>query len=163
MSKGATAGKKGKDTGEMLVCSNPKAKHDYEIEERFEAGMVLTGSEIKSLRARRAQLEGAFATIDRGELFLHQMQISPYEQASHFGHEPKRSRKLLVHRSEILKLVGKLAQRGYTLVPTRVYIKNGRAKVELGLGKGKRKGDERESIRRELDLKEARDAMARKR
>jgi SsrA-binding protein len=123
--------------------------------------MVLTGSEVKSLRARRADIEAAYATIDKAELFLHNMHIAPYEQAGVFGHEPKRPRKLLAHRAEILKLLGKLAHRGYTLVPLRVYFKQGRAKVELALGKGKKRVDRREDIKRDIDLREARDAIAR--
>jgi SsrA-binding protein len=149
--------------GELPVCQNPKALHSYEIEERIEAGMVLVGSEVKSMRARKANLEGAYATIDDGNLVLHHMHVAPYEQAGPFGHEPRRSRRLLAHRQEIQRLLGKLAQRGYTLVPLRAYFKDGRAKVELGLGKGKKRGDNRESIKRDLDLREARDAMLRQR
>jgi SsrA-binding protein len=147
--------------GELLVCRNPKAQHDFEIEEKIEAGMVLTGSEVKSLRARRADIEASYASVDGMELFLHNMHIAPYEQAGPFGHEPKRSRKLLAHREEILKLLGKLAHRGYTLVPLSVYFKNGRAKVELALGKGKKRADRREDIKRDIDLREAREAIGR--
>ena len=146
--------------GEVLVCSNPQATRRYEIEERIEAGMVLAGSEVKSMRQRRADLEGAYASIDHGELYLHKMHVAPYEQAGpYLGHEPKRSRKLLVRRREIERLHGKLALRGYTLVPIRVYFRDGWAKVELGLGKGKHKGDRREDIKRKQDLREARAAM----
>jgi SsrA-binding protein len=147
---------------EPLVCRNPKAERDFEIEDRLEAGMVLTGSEVKSLRGRRGDLDGAYASVDRNELFLHGMHIAPYEQAGAFGHEPKRTRKLLVHRQELERLLGRVGQRGYTLVPLKVYFKNGRAKVELGIGKGKRRGDKREDIRRDIDLREARAAMGRK-
>jgi SsrA-binding protein len=147
--------------GELLVCRNPKAQHDFELEEKLEAGMVLTGSEVKSLRARRADIEASYATVDGMELFLHNMHIAPYEQAGPFGHEPKRSRKLLAHREQILKLLGKLAHRGYTLVPLSVYFKNGRAKVELALGKGKKRADRREDIKRDIDLREAREAIGR--
>ena len=147
--------------GELLVCRNPKAQHDFEIEEKLEAGMVLTGSEVKSLRARRADLEGAYASVDGAELFLHHMHIAPYEQAGPFGHEPRRTRKLLVHRAQIQRLLGQLAHRGYTLIPLQVYFKDGRAKVELALGKGKKRGDRRDDIRRDIDLREARDAMGR--
>jgi SsrA-binding protein len=147
--------------GELLVCRNPKAQHDYEIEEKLEAGMVLTGSEVKSLRARAADLEGAYGAVSGGELYLHHMHIAPYEQAGAFGHEPKRPRKLLAHRKEIQRLLGKLALRGYTLVPLSVYFRKGRAKVELGLGKGKKRGDRRQDIRRDIDLREARAAMTR--
>lgn len=145
------------------MCTNVKALRSYEIEERLEAGMLLMGSEVKSLRARHADLEGSYASVDNSELFLHKMHVAPYLQAGPFGHEPTRSRKLLVHGNEIRRLVGKLAQRGYALVPLRVYFKGRRAKVELGLGKGRRKGDRRDAIRRDLDLREARAAMARRR
>jgi SsrA-binding protein len=153
--------KKNKPQGEVLACSNPKAQRDYEFEERFEAGLVLRGSEVKALRARKGDLDGAYASVDGGELYLHKMHIGPYEQAGTFGHDTKRTRKLLVHRRQIETLTGQLAHKGYTLVPLRVYFKGGRAKVELGLGKGKKHGDKRETIRRELDLKDAREAMKR--
>jgi SsrA-binding protein len=146
---------------ELLVCRNPKAAQRYDIEERLEAGMVLYGTEVKSLRARRANLEGAYCRIDHEELFLYGMHIAPYEQAGHSGHEPQRRRKLLVHKREIEKLRGRLTMRGYALVPLQVYFKNGVAKVQLGLGRGKKKGDQRETIRRREDLKEARSAMQR--
>lgn len=147
---------------ELLVCRNPKAAQRYDIEERLEAGMVLHGTEVKSLRVRRANLEGAYARIDDDELFLYGMHIAPYEQAGHAGHVPQRRRKLLVHKREIEKLRGRLTMRGYALVPLQVYFKNGVAKVQLGLGRGKKKGDERETIRRQEDLKEARAAMQRR-
>ena len=146
---------------ELLVCRNPKAAKRYDIEERYEAGVVLHGSEVKSLRARRANLEGAYARIEADELFLHAMHVAPYDQAGHAGHIPLRRRKLLVHRHEIEKLRGRLTTKGYALVPLQVYFKNGVAKVQLGLGRGKKKGDDREAIRRQEDLKEARAAMQR--
>jgi SsrA-binding protein len=149
------------DSGELVVCRNPRAQHDYEIEERLEAGIVLAGSEVKSLRARRANLEGSYASVDHGELYLHSVHIAPYEQAGPFGHEPKRSRKLLAHHEEIKRLGGRLAERGYTLVPLSIYFKGGRAKVELGMGKGRKRADRREEIRRDVDMKEARAAIAR--
>jgi SsrA-binding protein len=159
-------GKKGKKkkapaVGELLVCTYPKARHVYQIEECLEAGMALKGSEVKSLRQRKASLDGSYATVDGGELYLHQMHIAPYEQAGRFGHEPKRSRKLLVHRRQIERLHGKLAQQGYTLVPLQVYFKNGHAKVELALATGRKVVDSREDIRRRIDLREARSAMER--
>ncbi len=146
---------------ELLVCRNPKAARRYDIEDRFEAGMVLYGSEVKSLRARRANLEGSYARLDAGELFLYGMHIAPYDQAGHAGHEPLRRRKLLMHRHEIEKLRGRLTTKGYALIPLQVYFKNGVAKVQLGLGRGRKKGDEREAIRRQEDLKEARAAIQR--
>jgi SsrA-binding protein len=156
----AKADKTGK-VGELLVCSNNRALRDYEIEERLEAGMVLVGSEVKSLRARAADLEGAYAAVGTGELVLHGMHIGPYAQASHFGHEARRARKLLAHKEEIKRLLGKLAAPGYTLVPLKVYFKDGRAKVELGLGKGRKREDRREQLKKEIDLREARAAMSR--
>ena len=147
---------------DFLVCRNPKAAKRYDIEERLEAGMVLYGTEVKSLRARRANLEAAFCRIDDDELFLHGMHIAPYEQGGHAGHDTQRRRKLLVHKREIEKLRGRLSTRGIALVPLQVYFKNGVAKVQLGLGRGKKKGDDREAIRRQEDLKEARAAMQRR-
>mgnify|MGYP001824148797 CR=1 FL=1 len=147
---------------DVLVCRNPKAAKRYESDERLEAGLVLYGTEVKSLRNRRANLEAAFCRIDGDELFLYGMHIAPYEQGGHAGHETQRRRKLLVHRREIEKLRGRLSHRGMALVPLQVYFKNGVAKVQLGLGRGRKKGDERESIKRQEDLKEARAAMQRR-
>lgn len=145
---------------EFLVCRNPKAKHNYEISETLEAGLVLKGSEVKSLRARRASLEGAFASIDRDEAWLHGMHIAPYEQAGpYFGHVPKHRRKLLLHRRQIERLRGVVARKGVTLVPISLYFKGGRAKVELGLGTGRHKGDKREQLREHVERREARDAV----
>ena len=145
--------------GELLVCRNPRATKRYEIEERLEAGMVLQGSEVKSLRQRRADLEGAFGAIEHGEAFLHKMHIAPYEQAGpYFGHEPKRKRKLLMKRHQIEKWRGKLTTRGYTIVPLAVYFKGGYAKVELGLGKGRKTHDKRHELKKQQDLRDAREA-----
>jgi SsrA-binding protein len=155
--KGEKAGK----SGELLVCSNNRALRDYEIEERLEAGMVLVGSEVKSLRARAADLEGSYAAVSQNELQLFGMHIGPYAQAGHFGHETKRTRKLLVHREQITRLIGRLGESGYTLVPLKVYFKDGRAKVELGLGKGRKREDRREQLKKEIDMREARAAMSR--
>ncbi len=158
---GKSKKKKAETPGELLVCTNSRAKHQYQIEERLEAGMVLRGSEVKSLRDRAADLSGSYAAVNRRELYLYEMHIAPYEQAGRFNHEPKRPRKLLVHRRQIERLTGSLSQKGYTLVPLRVYFREGRAKVELGLGKGLKVVDSRESIRRRIDLEEARRAMKR--
>jgi len=155
----AKATDKRKVPGELLVCSYNKALHDYVIEERLEAGIVLRGSEVKSLREKRCDLEGAYAAVRDNELFLHGMHIGPYAQAGHFGHEAKHPRKLLAHKHEIHKLIGRLDEQGYTLVPLRVYFKDGRAKVELGLGKGRKHRDRRQEIKRDLDLREAREAI----
>lgn len=153
--------KKEKPAGELQVCRNSKALARFHIDERLEAGMVLTGSEVKSLRAKRADLDGAYARVENGELVLHKMYVGPYAQATAFGHEPKRSRKLLAHKHEIEKLTGKLAVRGYTLVPIQVYFKNGKAKVELGLAKAKDMEDKRQDLKREAEMREARAAMGR--
>lgn len=145
---------------DLLVCRNPKAAARFEIEETIEAGLVLQGSEVKSLRQRRADLDGSFAGVSQGELWLHKAHIAPYEQGGpHFNHEPKRSRKLLAHKREIERLQGQLATKGYSLVPLQLYFKNGHAKVQLGLGKGRKVHDDRETIKRQVDLREARDAM----
>lgn len=145
----------------MLVCSSPRAEQRLEVEEKIECGMVLLGSEVKSLRLKRGDLEGSYAQVQNDELFLVKMHIAPYEYAGVLGHETKRTRKLLAKKREIERLRGRLTTGGYTLLPTRVYFKDGYAKVELALGKGKRTGDKRETIKRELDMKEARAAMDR--
>jgi SsrA-binding protein len=150
---------KKEQSGEVIVCRNPKATKTYDIEERVEAGMVLMGSEVKSMRGKGADLEGAYAAIERGEVYLHKMHVAPYEHAGPFGHEPKRSRKLLLSRHEIEKLEGRLTTKGYSLIPLSVYFKGGYAKVELGLGKGRKTHDKREELKRDRDLREARDAM----
>jgi SsrA-binding protein len=149
-----------KEPGELSVCRNSKAAARYVIDERLEAGMVLRGSEVKSLRDKKADLDGSYARVENGQLFLYKMYIGPYAQATAFAHEPKQARKLLAHKHEIEKLTGKLAVRGYTLIPLSVYFKNGRAKVELGLAKSKDIGDRREDLKRKADLREARAAMS---
>ena len=138
------------------ITVNRRARHDYFIEESVEAGLVLTGSEVKSLRAGKAQLKDSYAQIKRGELWLVNAHISEYSPSAQFGHEPMRARKLLLHRREIDRLMGKVKEQGLTLVPLRLYFKHGRAKVELGLARGKKLYDKRESIkeremRREMD------------
>lgn len=140
--------KKDDSTADPVVTVNRKARHDFEILETFEAGIALLGSEVKSLRDGRVTLKDSFARVDRGEVFLVNAHISPYAAASRLGHEPERARKLLLHREEIDKLAGKVNERGLTLVPLRVYFKNGRAKVTLGLGRGKKAYDKREAIKR---------------
>ncbi|MBI2962356.1 MAG: SsrA-binding protein SmpB [Deltaproteobacteria bacterium] len=134
--------------GDRLVTENRKARHDYEILETYEAGLVLTGSEVKSLRAGRANLKDSYARVERGEAFLMNAHISPYAAASQFGHEPERNRKLLLHRAEIDKLAGKAQERGLTIVPLKIYFKHGRAKVLLGVGRGRKAYDKREAIKR---------------
>ncbi len=129
-----------------VVCENRKARHDYFILETFEAGMVLTGTEVKSLRAGRGNLKESYARVENGELWLYDMHISPYEQGNRFNHEPKRPRKLLMHKGEIMHLWGRTREKGLTLVPLRCYFKDGRAKVEIALAKGKKLYDRREEI-----------------
>ena len=138
-------GAKAKSNG--AVASNPKARHDYEILETMEAGMVLTGSEVKSLRGGAASMRESFAIIRDGEPLLIGMHIGPYAQAGYAGHEPTRTRKLLLHKDEIQRLVGKTKERGLTLVPLKVYFSHGLAKIELGLAKGKKTYDRRESLK----------------
>lgn len=129
-----------------VVAENRKARHDYFIEETYEAGIQLTGTEVKSLRAARLNLKDSFARIENGEVKLYQMHISPYEQANRFNHDPLRTRKLLLHKAEINKLAGKIQLQGLTLVPLKVYFNHGLAKVELALVKGKKQYDKRQDI-----------------
>jgi len=138
------------------ITVNRRARHDYHIDETVEAGLVLTGSEVKSLRAGKAQLKDSHARIKNGEVWLFNAHISEYRPSAQFGHEPTRSRKLLLHKREIERLIGKVKERGLTLIPLRLYFKNGRAKVELGLARGKKLYDKRETIKdretqREMD------------
>ncbi|MDW8299686.1 MAG: SsrA-binding protein SmpB [Anaerolineae bacterium] len=137
----------------VLIATNNKASHNYVLGERYEAGLVLIGSEIKSIRAHKVNLSDGYVEDRNGELWLLNVHIAEYAQANHFGHEPRRPRKLLLHRKEIAHLIGKLRERGYTLVPTRLYLKKGRAKVEIAVAKGKKEYDKREAIaKREADL-----------
>lgn len=129
-----------------IMISNRKARHEYHIEETYETGIVLTGTEVKSLRIGRANLQDSFARIDNGEVFLYNMHISPYEQGNRFNHDPKRPRKLLMKRMEINRLIGKVKEQGLTLIPLRVYFKKNWAKVELALAKGKKIYDKRQDI-----------------
>ena len=133
-------------TGEKLVCVNRKARFEYEILDTFEVGIALLGPEVKSLRAGRASLSDAYAHVRRGEMFLANAHISPYEEASRENKDPRRERKLLLHRNEILRLAGQVAERGLTLVPLSLYFKRGRAKVELALARGKAEYDKRHAI-----------------
>ncbi len=130
-----------------LVADNRKARHDYEIVETFEAGIVLTGSEIKSVRAGRVNLRGSYAKVYNDEVYLYDAHISPYEQSGiYFNHEPTRPRKLLLHRREISRIDGLIRQKGMTLVPLKMYFKGRRAKLELGVARGKKSYDKREDI-----------------
>lgn len=137
-----------KHSGEKVVATNRKAFHDYFIEEKFEAGVVLQGTEVKSLRDGRVNLQDSYASARNGEVFLYNCHISPYSHGNIMNHDPTRVRKLLLHKKEINKLMGKTQQKGLTLVPLRIYFsKRGHAKVELGLAKGKKLYDRRESIK----------------
>ena len=131
-----------------VVVTNKKARFQYELVEFFEAGIVLQGTEVKSLRSGKANLQDSYATIKDEEVFLYNMHISPYEQGNIFNHEPTRVRKLLLHKQEIKRLSGKVLERGMTLIPVKIYFKNGRAKVELGLARGKSQVDKRKDIAR---------------
>jgi SsrA-binding protein len=137
-----------KDTGENLIASNRKARHTYEVLETMEAGIVLTGTEVKSLRQGRANIGEAYATVSRGEIWLEGMHVSPYEQGSYNNVDPVRRRKLLLHRKEIRKLQSRVAEKGLTLVPLSLYFKKNIAKLSLGVCRGKREYDRREDIAR---------------
>lgn len=140
-----------------MVATNRKARHDYHIHETFQAGIALTGTEVKSLRQSKANLQDSYAAIERGELYLLECHISPYEQGNIYNHEPRRPRKLLMHKQEIVRLFSKTQQKGYTLVPLKIYFVRGKAKVDIALASGKRKHDKREDIKRrdiERDLKQ---------
>ena len=134
--------------GSRLVCQNKKAFFDYEILETVEAGMVLVGTEVKSLREGRANLKDSYAKIKNGEVFLYGFHISPYFAGSYNNHEPERVRKLLLHNREIYRLTGKTQEKGLALIPLKVYFKGGRAKVELGLARGKKLYDKRETLKK---------------
>ena len=146
-----------------MIAANRRARRDFRLLESYEAGIVLQGTEVKSLRTGRASLQDSFASIDRGEVFLYNMHIPPYESGNRFNHDPKRTRKLLFHRSEIKRLIGKASARGLTLVPTRLYFKRGRAKVEIALARGKREYDKREDIKKREAQIEMRRALSPKR
>jgi SsrA-binding protein len=140
---------------EQTITLNRRARHEYAVEETLEAGIVLTGTEIKSIRAGRVNLAEAYARVERGEAWLIGAHIAPYEQGNRYNHEPRRTRKLLLHRDQIDELVGKVNAKGLTLVPLRLYIRDGRAKLELGIARGKKSHDKRRTIaerdqRREL-------------
>jgi len=145
--------------GVRTIATNRRARFEYEILETVEAGLVLVGSEVKSLRAGRADLKDSYAAVKDGEMWLYALRISPYEFALDGGHDPERPRKLLLHRGEITRIGAKLAEKGLTLVPTSLYFKEGKAKVELGLGKGKTRIDKRETIKRRQADREMRRAV----
>ena len=148
-------------TGEKIIATNRKAHFNYEILERYEAGLSLVGSEVKSLREGKANLSDAYAIIRNDEAFLLNCHINPYSHANLLNHEPLRTRKLLLHKHEIQKLIGKTQEKGLTLIPLRLYFKKGKAKVELGVAKGKKLYDKRETIKRREINREMEKAMKR--
>lgn len=137
-----------------LIAANKKAYHDYFIDDVFEAGLILTGTEVKSLRLGKASIKEAFCRIKDGELFINNMTISPYEQGNRENHDPTRMRKLLLHHAEIVKLTRKVDERGFSIVPTRLYFKGSLAKLEVGLGKGKKLHDKRETLKEKQATRE---------
>ncbi|HET9133811.1 MAG TPA: SsrA-binding protein SmpB [Gemmatimonadales bacterium] len=147
----------------VSIARNPKATHDYFVIDTMEAGLVLTGTEVKSLRRRGASIKEGFARVARGEVFLEGMNITPYEQGNRYNHDPVRSRKLLLHRREIERLIGAIEREGLTLVPLELYFLRGRAKVQLALARGKKAHDKRETLKRKIADREAARAMAWKR
>ncbi|WP_067496463.1 SsrA-binding protein SmpB [Actinoplanes sp. TFC3] len=151
-----------REQGRKVVASNRKARHDYAILDTYEAGMALTGTEVKSLRLGRASLVDAFGHENNGEIFLHGMHIPEYTQGTWTNHEPRRTRKLLLHRAEIFKMLGKLRDDGVTLVPLQVYFENGYAKVELAVAKGKKSYDKRQDLATRDANKEINRALGRR-
>ena len=135
-----------KNDAVKIACENRKARHDYFIHETFETGIELKGTEVKSLRAGKANLRDSYAEVKDGELFVEHFHISPYEQGNIFNHDPLRRRKLLMHKKEILKLFSKTREKGFTLIPLKIYFKNGRAKLELALASGKHNYDKRAAL-----------------
>jgi SsrA-binding protein len=133
---------------EKLICTNKRARRDYSVDETYEAGMVLVGTEVKALRQGKANLKDSYARIKDGEIFLVDSHVSPYSHGNQFNHDPDRARKLLMHRREIRKLYGKTREKGFTLIPLRMYFKDGKAKVEIGLAKGKKLYDKRDDLKR---------------
>jgi len=148
-----------REKAQSNIAENRKAYHDYHVLESFEAGLVLLGTEVKAIREGRVNLRDSFARIEDGEAFLYNVNISPYSHRGYAEHEPLRRRKLLLHREEIRKLIGKTVERGMTLVPTRLYFKNGRVKVSVALAKGKKEYDKRETIKRREADRETRAAI----
>lgn len=145
-----------------IIAHNRKARHDYHIEDSLEVGLVLTGSEIKSIRAGQVNLRDSYATVRNGELWLVNAHIAPYKQATRQNHEPRRDRKLLAHRREINRLTGKLQEKGLTLVPLKLYLKDSRAKVELGLARGKKLYDKRQTLREKDDRRRIEGVLGRR-
>jgi SsrA-binding protein len=157
--RGAEPAAAGRRKGDRVVATNRRALHDYHVEERLEAGLVLRGTEVKSLRDGKAQLADAYAAVEGGEAYLLNLHISPYDPGSRFNHDPTRKRKLLLHRREIRRLAGLVERRGYTLIPLRVYFERGYAKVTVGVARGKREYDKRRAIAERDAARDVRRAM----
>jgi len=153
------ADKTEREKAQTSIAENRKAFHDYHLLESFEAGLVLLGTEVKAIREGRVNLRDSFARLEDGEVYLYNVNISPYSHRGYADHEPLRRRKLLLHRDEIRKLVGKTVEKGMTLVPVRLYFKNGRVKVAVSLAKGKKDYDKRETIKRRETERETRAAV----
>lgn len=149
--------------GIKIIATNRKARHDYLIEDSYEAGLVLMGSEIKSIRAGQVNLRDSYASFRDGELWLVNAHITPYQHSSYQNHEPRRERKLLLHRRELNRLVGKLQEKGLTLVPLKLYLKDSRAKIELGIARGKKSYDKRQTLRERQDQRQIDRAVGRRR
>ena len=145
-----------KQKGTKLIANNKKAYHDYFIDEKFEAGLSLHGTEVKSLRMGKCSIKEAFVTINKGEVFINHMHISPYEKGNIFNRDPLRTRKLLLHKAEINKLAGQVKMKGYTIMPLRVYLKGSLVKIEIGLARGKKSYDKRQDIAKKDAQREAR-------
>ena len=144
-----------KESGNKLIANNKKAYYDYFIEDKYEAGLVLHGTEVKSLRMGKCSIKESYVQIINGEVFIINMHITPYEKGNIFNRDPLRPKKLLLHKQEINKLAAKTAQQGYTIVPLQVYISNGKMKIEIGVGKGKKNYDKRDSIAKKDQQREA--------
>lgn len=149
-----------KEQGRKVIATNRRARHDYHIDDVYEAGLVLTGTEVKALRAGRAQLVDGYVAIDYGEAWLEAVHIPEYSQGTWTNHTPRRKRKLLLHREEIDKLGQKTREKGFTIIPLQLYFSNGKAKVEIGLARGKKEYDKRHALRERQDRREAERAMS---
>lgn len=144
-----------KDNSERLIANNKKAYHDFFIDETYEAGLSLAGTEVKSLRMGQCSIKEAYVGIEDGEIYVYHMHINPYERGNIFNKDPLRTRKLLMHKNEILKLSHQIKEKGYTLMPLKVYFKNGRVKIQIGLARGKKNYDKREDIKKRDQRREA--------
>ena len=151
-----------KGTSEKIICQNKLARRNYFIEDTYETGIVLVGTEVKALREGRGNLKDSYAGVKNGEVFLYDMHISPYSHGNRYNHDPLRARKLLLHKREIRKLYGKSREKGLTLVPLKAYFKNGKVKIEIGAGKGKKLYDKREDMKRKDDLRDMERALREK-